>query len=228
MTSRSTIRSATLVTQVLISGTVEDGLTGDVPAGALTVTLIDRNSGEQFPLNQKLQKDGRFAFFGAPETVFPLLANQDYPLKVEASADNYQTASFDFSVGPEAGQPEEVTRVMTAAGVEDTTVKVFNGGGLPVSGIVLILARNQVVLTGKVHESGDPFKGIAGALVEVLTSSQTVADGEGDFQMPQSLPLAESVEIAAEASGFESARITYEPDYSQPINYVTVALRPTS
>lgn len=223
-----TTRSATLVMQSLVSGSAEDGLTSAAPLGALRVQLIDRNSGEQFPLNQKVQQDGRFAFFGVPGKAFPLLASQEYLLRVEASAENYQAASSDFSVGPAAGQPAAVTRTMAAPGIEDATVNVFNGGGLPVSGIVLTLSRNQVVLRGRIHESGDPSAVIDGAQVEVLTSSQTVTDADGEFEMPQPLPLALSVEISAEAPGFESARFTYEPDYSQPINNITIALRPTS
>ncbi|MCH8988044.1 MAG: hypothetical protein IIA92_04475 [Chloroflexi bacterium] len=222
-----TVRSATLVMQVLVSGTVIDGLTGVAPLGELMLELIDQITGEPVPLSQKVQKDGRFAFFGAPRSTFTLLASEEFRLRVVASADNYQEASVDFSFGPAAGQPAEVEVPMTAVGIEDPTITLFNGGGLPKSGIELVLVRNQVALTGKVHRSGERSEGIDAASVEVLTSSETVADADGNFEMPQPLPLALSVEISAEAPGFESARVTYEPDYSKPINYLTIALRPT-
>ena len=223
-----TLRSATLVKQVLVSGAVVDSLTGDAPLGVLNLDLIDQITGKSFPLIKNTRKDGSFGFVGAPGIAFPLFATQEYRLRLVASAANYEESTFDFVVGPAEGQPESVEVTMSADGIDDTTISLFNGGGLPRSKIEMVLVRNQVVLTGKVHGSDDPSDGIDAASVKVLTSSEAVTGADGKFRMPEPLPMALSVEISTEAPGFELSRITYEPDYSKPVNYVSIPLRRTT
>ena len=222
-----TTRSVTLALQSLISGRVEDGLTNGVPYGALTVRLIDLDTGQDYPLPGRVLPDGTFSFYGLPETAFPRLAEQTYHLRVEAGAPNYQPGTLDFDLGPVAGQPAPVARPVPIDGIPDINVPLFTAGGLPHAGITLVLDRNAVRLRGQVHVSDDPTQFVAGASLELNPPSITtaLAGGEGRFEFPDPLPVMESVTLQVMAPLFETANLTYEPDYSQPINDIQIGLK---
>ena len=75
----TTARSVTLAHQAIISGSVQDSLTGEAPRGALTVRLIDLDSGDDFPLAGKVLADGSFAFYSPPERALPRPAPRRAP-----------------------------------------------------------------------------------------------------------------------------------------------------
>lgn len=224
-----TARSTTLAFQVLVSGSVQDNLTGNAPRGALTVRLIDRDTGDDYPLMGRVLPDGTFAFYGSPETAFPRLAEQTYRLRVEASVPNYQPDAFEFDLGPVAGQPELVTRPVPINGIADMQVQLFTGGGLPYTvDDTLTLDRNPVRLRGRVLVSDDPTEGVENASLEVVDpadSLSTTADAEGYFEFPDPLSVALSVQIVVTAAGFEPTTLTYEPDYSRPVNSLLIGLK---
>ena len=227
MSLPTTRRSGTLAAQALISGSVVDSLTSEPPRGALTVRLLDRDTGGTYPLAGRVLPDGTFAFYGPPEAAFPRLAMQTYHLRVEASAAHYQPDSLDFDLGPAGGQPALVTRSIPTPGIDDAQVLLFTGDGLPRSDINLSLDRDAVRLKGRVLVSDDPPTGVANAQLTLNppTGPSTTADAEGCFVFPSPLPVALSLTIRITAAGFEPAEITYEPDYTQPLNVLTVPLR---
>ena len=227
MTFPATSRSTTLVKQVLISGSVRDMLTNGPPLGQLSVQLIDRGTGDAYPLPGRVHFDGRFAFYGSPETAFPLLDQQTYHLRIEASAPNYQPVSHEFDVAQVAGQPDLVSRPVPVETIPDIQVRLFTTN-LPVSNITLDISRTPVTLRGRVHVFGDPTTGVDNAFVAVIGETGTLGDSEGYFELPNPLPLEVSMEIMAVAVGHEFERITFEPDYSKPVNYISIGLRPRS
>lgn len=227
MTLPRTTRSATLALQVLVSGTVQDSLTGAAPSAALQVRLVDRDIGDDYPLPSCVQPDGSFAFYGTPEKVFPGLAGRTYHLQVEASATYYQSGTFNFDVGPASGQPALVARPIPIASIADMQVRLFTGGGVPRTGIALSLDRNQVRLRGQVRVSDDPTAGVAGAQLTLNPPAGPAAttDARGNFEFASPLPLSLVVTIEAKAAGFEDRTLQYEPDYTQPVNTLLVGLK---
>jgi hypothetical protein len=222
-----TTRSGTLPVQALISGRVEDSLTSGAPRGALTVRLLDRDTGAEYPLAGRVLANGTFAFYGLPETAFPRLSVQTYHLRVEASAANYQADGVDLDLGPAAGQPALVTRPIPTPGIDDAQVQLFTGGGLPRTDLALSLDRNAVRLKGQVLVSDDPTTGVANAQLTQNPPGgpSTTADADGNFEFPSPLPVVPSLTIQITAAGFEPSTITYEPDYTQPLNELTIPLK---
>lgn len=227
MSLPATRRSATLPLQVLVSGRVRDSLTGGVPRGVLRVRLVDRGTQAEWPLLGRVLPDGSFGFFGPADGAFPRLTERTYRLRVEASAPNYQADSLDLEVGPAAGQPALVTRPSAVDGIADMQVRLFTGGGLPRTGVQLSLNRNAVRLRGRVHVAGDPSDGINRAWVKVMTPprSSTPTSADGRFELPDPLPVALSIQIRVSAQRFEPLTLTYEPDYTQPVNTLVIGLK---
>lgn len=227
-----TVRSASLPLQLLIAGRALDSLTNDAPRGDLTIRLVDRDSGDTYPLAERVLPDGTFAFYAVPEAAFPLLAQQDYRLRVEASAPNYQPDAFEFDLVSTAGQPALVARPVPLPGIEDMHVRLFSGDpaasdDLPITTIALSLDRNPVRLRGRVVDSADPPNGVDGAQLRLNPPGgpQVVADVEGNFEFPDPLPVELSVRIQVRAPQFENVTLTYEPDYTRPINFLTIRLQ---
>lgn len=234
-TPAPTARSATVATQVLISGIVQDSLTGGPPLSTPIIQLVHliNDTERQYPLPVRVRPDGTFAFYGSPVTAFPLIAQQEYHFRVEASANNYAPAEFDLNIAQMPDQPELVTRPVPVEGISDMQVRLFTGGGLvvgelPVNNITLGLDRNPVLLRGRIHEADDPSSGIAGAQISVVGGIQAQTDGNGEFTFQEPLPVQLSIEMAAAAVDFVGVTFNYEPNYTQPINYLIVGLKPTA
>ena len=227
MSLPSTARSTTLALQALVTGRVQDNLTESTPLGTPTVRLVDRDTGENYPLSGRVLSGGAFAFYGRPETAFPRLAEQTYHLRVEAEAANYQPDAFEFDLGPVANQPALVTRPLPINSITDMQVRLFTGGGLPRTGITLNLERTAVRLRGRVLVSDDPTTGVDGARLRLNPPSgpRITAGAEGRFEFPDPLPVVLSVNIRVRAPSFERITLTYEPDYTRPINFLLVSLK---
>jgi hypothetical protein len=236
----ATTRSGTLVQQALISGSVKDTLTQRAPRGALTVQLLDRDTGDGYPLAGRTRPDGCFAFYGSPKTAFPRLAEHTYHLRVEATAPNYQPTWADLDLGPIADQPTLATRPVPLDNIPDMQVWLFTGDGLPLTDIDLGLDRNPVRLHGRVvslpepdqqddNTGGSPpsLTGVQDATVEIdpPTGPATTTDADGRFEFPAPLPITLSVEIKVSATDFEEKMLTYEPDYTQPVNTLSIRLK---
>lgn len=223
----ATVRSTALVQQTVIAGRVLDSLTGQAPAAPVLVRLIDRDSGQEYPLASASQPDGAFAFFAQPETAFPRLASHTYRLRIEASAARYVTAAFDFVAGPAAGQPAAVSIAVPTPGIAPIPTRLFTGGGLPRVGISLSLNREPVRLAGRVVVSTEPATGVTGATVQQFPplGPSVVAGAHGRFQFPDPLPVALAIPLRVSAFDHETTTLTFEPDYSQPINRITVLLK---
>lgn len=220
-----TVRAATLDLQVVIAGRVRDGLTNGAPVGALTVELRDRDTGAPYPLRGRVLDDGSFAFYGRPETAFPLLAERTYRLQVVARAPRYQEATIALDLGPVAGQPAIVSQD-GPLGLRPMTRTRFTGGGLPRAGLALTLGRVAVRLRGRVHVAGDPEAGVDAATVQVTTppGPSGATDAAGRFLLPGPLPLAQSVRLTVSKAGFQTATLTLEPDYTVPVNAIQIGL----
>lgn len=225
----ATARSISLARQAIISGSVQDSLTGEAPRGILSVRLIDLDSGDDYPLAGKVLADGSFAFYAAPEKAFPRLAEQTYHLHVEANAPRYTSASFDFDVGPVAGQPAMVSVPVPTSGMDDIQVLLFTGGGLPRTDLSLTLDREAVRLEGRVVVSTDPAAGVPNATVQQNPpgGDSTTTDADGYFVFPNPLPVVLSLQLRASATDFEDSTLAFEPDYTRPTNQITVPLKPS-
>jgi hypothetical protein len=225
----TTVRSSTLARQALISGRVQDGLTGAAPLGRITVRLLDRDTGDEYPLRGTVLADGHFAFHAAPEKAFPGLAERTYHLRVEASAPRYTADGFDFDVGPVADQPAEVVVPAPTPGIQDLRVKLFTAGGLPRTGISLTLDREGVRLEGRVVVSTDPTAGVANATVQQNPPAgpSTTTGSEGFFAFVDPLPIVLSLQLRISAASFENTIMIYELDYTRPVNRVTILLKPS-
>lgn len=223
----ATVRSASLAQQAVVSGRVLDSLTGEAPRSPVTVRLIDRDSGADFPLLGTTRADGSFAFFASPETAFPRLAVQTYHLQVEAGAERYIPATFDFDAGPVAGQPAAASIPVPTPGIDPMQVRLFTGGGLPQTGISLSLDRKAVRLAGRVVVSNDPAAGVASATVQQNPPAgpSIVTGPDGAFEFAGFLPVVLSLQLRISAAGFETSTLSYEPDYTRPTNRVTVLLK---
>jgi hypothetical protein len=190
--------------------------------------LLDRDTEQDYRLPGRVLADGRFVFFGQPGRVFTRLAAQAYHLRLNAGAPGYQPATLDFDVGPAADQPALTTRSVPQDGIEPMRVPLFTGGGLPQRDIALTLQPNRLWLRGFVRVSNNPEVGVAGASVSIQTAGlSATTDAQGAFAFDAPLPLVPSVQVKAEASGFEPEMIICELDYTRPINMLSIGLKPS-
>ena len=226
------VRSATLPLQVLISGRVEDSLTpGEVPRSSLTVRLLEldplTSESEDYPLKVNVRPDGTFAVFGVPEIAFPGIDQKKYNLRLEASAPNYESATFDLKIGPIAGQPKLVSRSIPLPEVPDTHVKLFPRD-LPRTNISLSLRRKAVRLQGRVIELNNLAKGVGSAKLSVTGVPSTVTDSDGKFEFSKPMPVKTSISITVSATNFDSKTFKYELNYNQPTNSLLISLTRSS
>lgn len=234
MNSLLTRRSGTFTLQVLLSGRVQDALSGGAPKGGLVVRLIDPVTKDDYPLYGRVRSDGTFAFFGVPETAFPLIAHQSYHLQLEASAPNYQSKTLEIEVKQMADQPQPVTYSIPPQNIEPIQVYLFtdkNPQGLPQVDLSLKLERLPVRLHGRVVEAGKPMTGLANATLQLNTpsgSSTIKTDAQGNFKFPDPLPLVLSVDIKVSAPDFNNATLAYDLDYTQPVNSLLIELKKSS
>jgi hypothetical protein len=216
-------RSTTIALQSLVSGRVEDSLLGGPPRAPVTVTLVDRDSGDEQALRRRVLEDGSFTFYGVPEHEFPLVASTRYRLRVEARADRYAADSFDFEVGPAPGQPALAARDVPLE--SPARVRLFTLAQFPRREIVLRLDPDAVRLRGRVVVSDEPGTGVSGADVRIQGGAATVADGEGRFEFPNPLPVATTLDLEVTAQGYDDAQIEFEPNLREPINSALVPLK---
>ena len=220
-------RSTTLAYQALVTGRVLDSLTNAPPLGGLEVRLLDQDTDRDYPLAKRVHADGSFAFYGTPDLAFPRLETQTYRLRLEAHAPRYQMTNLEFEVGPLPGQPEEVSRTIPLAGVEDMRVRLFTAAALPQTDLALSLNREPVTLIGRILVSDNPTAGVGGAMLTVTAppGPSTTTNTEGQYAFPSALPVTLAVQIEVQATGFESEVITYEPDYTRPENVLLIGLK---
>jgi hypothetical protein len=227
------VRSATLPLQVLISGRVQDSLApGEAPRSPLAVRLLEidpvTSESKDYSLKVKVCPDGTFAIFGISETAFPKLDEKTYRLRLEASAPNYETETFDFDIGPITRQPELVTRSVPFPKIPDIQVRLFTSNDLPLPDISLSLQRKAVRLRGRVIEQNNLSQGVENATVSVADGPNTVTDADGKFELPTPMPVQASITITASATGFDDKTFDYELNYNQPINSLLISLTPAS
>ncbi|NLS75693.1 MAG: hypothetical protein GXY76_00395 [Chloroflexi bacterium] len=229
MTLPPTVRSVTLARQAVIWGRVTDSLTHAAPRGALRVRLLDRDTGEPYPLASAVLLDGSFAFHGPPERAFPRLAERAYHLRIEASGPRYAPAIADLDIGPAAGQPALVTAPPPTEGVGALRFRLFTGGGLPIANLALALDRLAVRLEGRVVRSTDPAAGVAGATVQHTPPGgpSTATDLAGYFVFPDPLPVSLALPLEASKAGFDPATLAFAPDYDLAVNQVVIRLKPS-
>lgn len=224
-------RSRALATQALIAGRVRlDGAV--LPAGIadgpvrapLTVRLIDRGHADEpeVGLPVAVTRDGRFAFFGDPDTAFPRLATTPAALRVDVSAPHHEPTSVDVDLAAAPGQPAEVDVPVPVD--SPTSIRLYTGGGLPRADLDLVLSPRPVRLEGRVEVSNEPGVGVAAA---TLTLGVDVAnsDAAGRFVFPDPLPLMHQAEITVTAPGFIERAVMHPIDYDQDVNRLVVLLR---
>lgn len=225
MSVPSSHRSTTLVTQALIFGRIKDGRTGEAPAALPLVRLVDRDNGQPWRLPSRVLADGSFVFFGQPLQVFPQLATRTCYFRLAAEAMGYQPATLDFDVGPAIDQPTLVIRPVPQDGIEPMQVRLFTGAGLPQRDVVLTLQPNRLQLRGVVRVSNNPEIGVAGASISLSAGQSATTDADGAFEFTEALPLVSSVEVKAACIGYDTAMLTYELDYTHPINTLSIGLK---
>ncbi|MDJ0573722.1 MAG: hypothetical protein QNJ65_00965 [Xenococcaceae cyanobacterium MO_234.B1] len=191
------------------------------------IETTDRMVKGGFPLRVNVRPDGTFAIFGVPETAFPGIAEKTYHLRLEASAPNYEPATFDFDVGPITGQPELVARSIPLPEVPDTTVKLFTRD-LPRSNISLFLRRSAVRLRGRVIELNNLSQGIENATVSVANGPSATTGSDGKFEFSTPMPVKASIAITVSATYFDNKTFEYELNYNQTINSLLISLTRTS
>jgi len=220
-------RSATLVAQCLISGRVCDTLFDAPPGPGLRVELADWDTGAPYPLQLKLLPDGSFAFYGMPDSAFPLLATQAYHLRVTARAPTYEPDDAEVLLAATAGQPALVTRDLPAGlDLPAMQVRLFTSV-MPIADLALELVHQPVRLRGRVIRLDAAGEGVAGATVVVTSPNgppDATTDAEGRFEFSAPLPVEKSISLDVSATDYVPRQLTYEPDYSQPVNSLVIGL----
>lgn len=216
-------RSRTLVIQSLLTGRVIDGLTGDGPRAAVTLRLIDRDDPDlgNYPLEHKITTDGRFSFFGDPDTAFPRITAGQHRLRLEAEAVHFVPAAVNIDLGPSPGQPAE--QAIPVPGEEQATVHLFSGGGLPLELADLTLDPEPVSLDGRVVHRVTGA-GIAAANVELDGGAAVPTDAEGRFTF-DALPVQPNATFTVSATGFETQDVVHLIAYGRTRNSLVVSLQ---
>ncbi|QDG52253.1 hypothetical protein FIV42_16355 [Persicimonas caeni] len=214
-------RSTTLVSQALISGRVVDAIDAGAPRSEVDVRLVDRDSGESYPLDVNVRSDGVFAFFGDPVSAFEDIGRA-YRLRLEASADGYLDGAVDLSdFSIPSDQPAQADFASSFDAVADATYRRFSDT-LPIEGQLIELEREPVRLSLLVLDAADN-SALAGASVTLDgVTQQTDAGGEVVFDP---LPSQKTVTIDVSATGYDDARIEHLIDYEAAENRRRIALR---
>jgi hypothetical protein len=216
-------RSRTLTTQSLVTGRVIDGLTGEAPRAAVTLRLIDRDDPDLggHPLEHKITTDGRFSFFGDPDTAFPRIAEGQHRLRLEAEAAHFAPTAVDIDFGPSPGQP--AAQAIAIPGEQAATVNLFVGGGLPLELADLTLDPEPVGLDGRVlhRVTGE---GIAEATVELGGGATVPTDENGRFTYA-ALPVEPNATFTVTAAGFEAQVVVHLIAYGRARNALVVSLQ---
>jgi hypothetical protein len=224
-------RSLILSRQALISGQIRDGRTGEAPGTAVAIGLLDRDVPERrHGLVATVTRDARFAFHGDPETALRGIATQTFWLRLEATATGYRTATLNLEIGPAPGQPTrvEIPGLEREDVLEPAPVAaLFTGGGLPREGLRLVLDPEPVRLSGRVLSAAAPDQPIGGALVEIVGGGAATSDARGRFAFPDPLPLVATVDVRVTATGFQEHLFDHELAYGEPVNRISVSLRPS-
>ena len=224
-------RSLILSRQALISGQIRDGRTGEAPGTAVAISLVDRDLPERrHPLVATVTRDAHFAFHGDPDTALAGIALRQFRLRLEATAPGYRTAALDLEIGPAPGQPARVA----IPGLEREDVaqppavaSLYTGGGLPREGLELVLDPEPVRLAGRVQSAAAPNQTVAGATVAIVGGPEVTSDARGRFAFPDPLPLVAAVDLRVTAAGFQEQVLDHELAYGQPVNRISVFLRPS-
>ena len=165
-----------------------------------------------------------FRFNPDPVLFYEVPKDGEYELEIR---DSIYRGREDFIYRIAVSEQPFITQMFPIGGIPDIQVPLFTGGGLPRSGITLRLDRNAVHLRGRVLVSDDPTVGVGGAQLELNPPSgpTITADPEGRFGFPDSLPVEASVTVRVNATRFETMTLTYEPDYTQPVNHLLIGLK---
>jgi hypothetical protein len=158
---------AVLTRQALITGRVEDGLSGRPPLQPPVVGLYRQDAagrlGPAFPLSARVLADGQFVFSGDPARAFPDLADDEVlDLRLVVRCTGYQEQAIAISISPDLLAIVTDTRFI---GGQLVTIERFNA---PLIEQVVQVSPLPVHLAGRVVEAEDPTAPIAGAQVRLI------------------------------------------------------------
>jgi hypothetical protein len=214
--------------QALITGQVRDGLTGGALLYAPVVTLhYQAAAGEPerpYPLAARIYPGGRFVFASAPATTFPRISTRaTLDLLLRASAARYQTEEVPFSLSAAALTPAGVIREIDG---RDLMLLLLEA---PLLDQTIALQPQPLHLNGRVVDADSPDEPIANASVTILEPVpvgplQTGTNGYFTFY---DLPVATTIRLQVEQTGFVTLDTVVTLDYRQPVNQMTFALTPS-
>jgi hypothetical protein len=233
-------------TQVLIWGTLEDGLGGG-PGRSVEIRLfVDHFDGEgkfEVEVTTRVLTDGSFAVAARPETVLPPSPDGTYSFELVVDAFGYEEVSERWQVTGMEDQPGREPFV-AADGVSGEYHR-FDHDDFPRGPLAIQLTREPVYLAGRVI-GADDGRPVSGAVVEVLKPDEfdesggggideVISDSEGNFVFHQAMPVVKQITIRAEkvitASDSDAedevleAKVEHFLDYRRKTNQVRVELR---
>jgi len=210
-------------TQVIVMGRLREDITDRGLEGfsaSLSFTHADQPS---LPLAARLNlgSEGYFAFHMVPAAEMP-------PFPVDATVtltvDFEPAAHPAFSVSKEIAGAELalVDQPVSVAG-QDVSMRIIAGAPFDFSASV---SPEPVALKGTVLRDFDPTAPAEDVTVQADAGPAVTTDAAGRFFMPQ-LPLAAVTVLTLTDQAVETTR-TYRPDFSQPVNNVTLSLESPS
>ena len=215
----------TLAHQPVITGAVQDALTGVAPFAPATVELLyatpEGEPERSYPLAGRVSADGRFVYAGDPQTAFPALAaGQSLALRIRAGAAGYRTGAAEIAITAAMLQP--VLRTLTVAGFEQQ-VAVYSA---PLVERDIALEPLPIHLAGQVVAADDPATPVPGAQVQITAPDPrgpVTADARGFFTL-RNLPVALSVTVRVTQAGFTTLDQVLTLHYREPVNQHVFAL----
>lgn len=206
--------------QVLASGRVADAVTGRGLDGFdITLRFTHGGGSGELPGALALKPDGWFAVQLRPAAQMPDLATVGpVTLTVRVTVPGRPPVEARQVV-----DGSELALVERSVRVSDTETVVEYVAGAPFT-FSITLPPQPVALAGMVVRDHDPDVPVAGVELRADDGPPVVTDARGRFFLP-ALPVAESVTLAL-IEGEDQSVITYRPDFSRPVNTVTLS-RPT-
>jgi hypothetical protein len=207
--------------QALITGNVQDALTGRPPFNPPVVELLYQSPMRRYPLTAHIRPSGHFVFAGDPATAFPRLeAGAELALRLRASAIGYQAATSDFVLTAAMLQP--VAQELDIEGVP-TTVLLLNA---PLLQRQIALSPVPLHLAGRVVDANDREMPIANAEVRItapVAHGPVSSDADGFFTL-QNLPVALEVTAQVTYAAFTPLTQVIRLEYGHAVHQQLFAL----
>lgn len=203
--------------QVLARGRVSDAVTGR-GLGTFDVALGFTHGGGSgdLPGVLALKPDGWFAVQVRPAVQMPDLAAAG-PVTLTARVTVPGRGAVEVAQVVD-GTELALVEVSVPVGDSETVVERIAGAPFTFS---VALPPQPVALAGIVLRDHDPDIPVAGVEVRADVGAPVVTDARGRFFLP-ALPVAETITLTLTEDAEESTT-SYRPDFSRPVNTVTLS-----